>query len=467
MVKKSKKLPPHSWEAHPLAHRGEANKQLIIALITIFAIVVLVVFLFLGKMFVGKAIYIGEVNSLWLGLESDSSVIENNEFTMKVMSNIGTEKTVAVQFDVTFPSGITCDQITIIPSLGWTNLVDDTLNREVDAEGKAHYYFIQSTLDHTLFKTGVFEIADISLELPKGNYEFQINGRVWSMSETPVDKITSTKFLTVNVASASAPTEDICSPTSLEFCINGLDCENNEGIWDKDTNTCSSPVEEPADVETKCSNNFDDDEDNFVDCEDPDCSPDQACIAPPITCQTDADCAEGEFCNDNDECAIPTKSEIGVCDNHLDDDNDGFEDCDDKDCTSDKSCQVLTPTVETVTITLSDVATDLEISTTEKISASSSYRITADIIPSEDLPENHLAIITVNYGSEQTTKFIVSKNALKAGQMESLEFVETIPADKVGGLTINVLVWKNWPSTNEEFQSLLFAKQDYTVVSPN
>ncbi|MBT7928924.1 hypothetical protein HN682_03290, partial [Candidatus Peregrinibacteria bacterium] len=51
-----KKLPPHTWEGHTTASHGEVNKQLIIGIVTIFAVVVLASLLFFTDVFVGQAI---------------------------------------------------------------------------------------------------------------------------------------------------------------------------------------------------------------------------------------------------------------------------------------------------------------------------------------------------------------------------------------------------------------------------
>ena len=53
--KRYKALPPHTWEAHS-TNQGEVNKQLIIAAITVGAIIILAVLLFFSDRFVGKAI---------------------------------------------------------------------------------------------------------------------------------------------------------------------------------------------------------------------------------------------------------------------------------------------------------------------------------------------------------------------------------------------------------------------------
>lgn len=57
VVKKYKKLPPHTWEAHPIANAGEIRKSFVIGIITIGALLLLSLFLFFGQDLVGQAIH--------------------------------------------------------------------------------------------------------------------------------------------------------------------------------------------------------------------------------------------------------------------------------------------------------------------------------------------------------------------------------------------------------------------------
>ena len=52
---KAKTLPPHSWEVHPRAFAGKANRTFVIVLIAVLIIILLGVLLFLGGKAVGKA----------------------------------------------------------------------------------------------------------------------------------------------------------------------------------------------------------------------------------------------------------------------------------------------------------------------------------------------------------------------------------------------------------------------------
>ena len=75
LVNKEKKgtreLPPHRWEAHPRADRGEANRTLIISLIAIISVMAVLLLLFVGSKVVGKAAYVVGGNSVDMKLEGN------------------------------------------------------------------------------------------------------------------------------------------------------------------------------------------------------------------------------------------------------------------------------------------------------------------------------------------------------------------------------------------------------------
>ena len=89
-----------------------------------------------------------------------------------------------------------------------------------------------------------------------------------------------------------------------------------------------------------CTNGEDDDHDDHVDCDDPDCMDDPACIA-------DEDCTDGVD-NDRDglaDCDDPDCAGTSFCDEDcfdgIDNDRDGLTDCEDADCIDGTSCDEL------------------------------------------------------------------------------------------------------------------------------
>ncbi|HLD72889.1 MAG TPA: hypothetical protein VJA23_04850 [Candidatus Nanoarchaeia archaeon] len=120
-LKNKNKLPPHTWEAHPSANQGEANKQLIIAVITISAIIVLGALLLFSDKIAGKAFFVPEAK-FTAGIVDPGKILENTPFSLIIKTNIETKNTVAIDFKLNLPEGLTCDD------LGNDLQVNDLLN---------------------------------------------------------------------------------------------------------------------------------------------------------------------------------------------------------------------------------------------------------------------------------------------------------------------------------------------------
>ena len=90
-----------------------------------------------------------------------------------------------------------------------------------------------------------------------------------------------------------------------------------------------------------CDNKVDDDGDGKNDCDDTDCTNDPACFIPVEICdnQNDDD-GDGKIDCDDPDCTNDPACIIPdeICDNQIDDDRDGKIDCDDPDCTNDPAC---------------------------------------------------------------------------------------------------------------------------------
>jgi hypothetical protein len=101
---------------------------------------------------------------------------------------------------------------------------------------------------------------------------------------------------------------------------------------------CNYPFE-VREVESVCTGGLDEDGDGLTDCQDDDCSDDEACFS--------EDVCDDEQDNDGDgqtDCEDPDCEQAGVCipdedcTNGLDDDLDGQTDCDDTDCLGEAVC---------------------------------------------------------------------------------------------------------------------------------
>jgi hypothetical protein len=97
----------------------------------------------------------------------------------------------------------------------------------------------------------------------------------------------------------------------------------------------------------KCTNGRDDDQDGLIDCADPDCTTNPACVPPAEICTNGidddgdslADCADPD-CNGSNGCELGTEL---TCNDTLDNDADGLVDCADPDCSTSPACGGPTP----------------------------------------------------------------------------------------------------------------------------
>ncbi len=179
----------------------------------------------------------------------------------------------------------------------------------------------------------------------------------------------------------------------IEDCTNGTD-DDTDGNIDCNDADCAADPACTGTSETQCTNSVDDDNDGNIDCDDSDCAADPACqgltCSEVLTCEQncgmDANCLQA--CQDSgcataqplaaaltdcvlQNCANPCGLDpLGVacenctntfcqgeldlcladtcvaggedCANGIDDDNDGFVDCDDFDCNGDPACPTAT-----------------------------------------------------------------------------------------------------------------------------
>jgi hypothetical protein len=89
----------------------------------------------------------------------------------------------------------------------------------------------------------------------------------------------------------------------------------------------------PAQVEL-CSNGVDDDGDELLDCEDPDCENDEACVS----CVNQND--SGSLEEDAGASQQDSGNQTEKCTNGVDDDSDQLVDCEDPDCSELDVCQL-------------------------------------------------------------------------------------------------------------------------------
>jgi hypothetical protein len=121
---------------------------------------------------------------------------------------------------------------------------------------------------------------------------------------------------------------------NMETICDDGDDNDGDGYIDCDDPDCADNM---ACIETNCADSIDDDGDGDTDCADPDCLSDPYCV--------EFDCNDG-FTNDNDDfidcddtdCVDANKCEEYDCSDGIDNDNDGEKDCYDSECFFDHSC---------------------------------------------------------------------------------------------------------------------------------
>jgi hypothetical protein len=142
------------------------------------------------------------------------------------------------------------------------------------------------------------------------------DGKLDGLLDGPLDgpwevRLDGNRDLRTDGSADGKPDSFVCA--AVETCGNGVD-DDCDGLVD-----CKDPgcMSDPACIDRKketCDNGKDDDGNGLVDCKDPACSGDPACATPGVE----------------------------VCNNNLDDDSDGLVDCNDPDCAKDPTC-VVTP----------------------------------------------------------------------------------------------------------------------------
>jgi len=113
-------------------------------------------------------------------------------------------------------------------------------------------------------------------------------------------------------------------------------CGNSTCDGSEDKCNCPGDCGAPPSTETSCTDEIDNDCDGYTDCDDSDCDSDPACQGG--YCGDDT-CDPGEDqCNCPEDCGTPPSTETS-CTDEIDNDCDTYVDCDDSDCDEDPACQ--------------------------------------------------------------------------------------------------------------------------------
>jgi len=357
-VKRKRRIssPPQKHLRIPTLRKlGEVSRPVMITIVTVLALALLAVLLLFSSQFVGKA-YSGIEGTA--GLTKITSANEGSQFVLSVDANIGTEKAVAISFDLqmpnNLPSGTNCDSLVESTNvvLGWTgaNLVDQDFSCVDDSTLR----FTYSTLNFAEAKTGNFQIAHITFNgLPAGDYEFGFSDlKVLAMDQAGTTLISSGEALTVIVQEVQQPQCQVdadCPSAGSAYCSNDQSCgttityacQAGQCVEDQVISSCDAcPTGEACQLETglcaptpvtSCTQNSDCTENEYCSetvCMDKiadggHCTADDACFSnncdldteicqateqlptEPTTCISTSQCNEGRICNINGQCATP------------------------------------------------------------------------------------------------------------------------------------------------------------------
>ncbi len=99
-----KKLPPHTWEAHPHTDRGEVNKPFVIGIIVVVALIALALLLFFTDSFssVGKAFDTGGLEIDEAGVSGFRTYAPSEQAHIPIVVNIGNKESLALGFELQY-----------------------------------------------------------------------------------------------------------------------------------------------------------------------------------------------------------------------------------------------------------------------------------------------------------------------------------------------------------------------------
>jgi hypothetical protein len=130
-------------------------------------------------------------------------------------------------------------------------------------------------------------------------------------------------------------------PDGTVFITGGVAYRINYNLVTSGEDTVVLTVLNASSLTELCNNGIDDDGDNLIDCNDPDCTADPACAPVAEICNNGSDDdGDGAIdCQDTDCTADPACApNAEICNNGTDDDGDGNVDCNDPDCAAASVC---------------------------------------------------------------------------------------------------------------------------------
>lgn len=349
MIKKTRKLPPHSWEPHHLADHAEANKQLIITIVSVAAIVILALAIFLAKESItaGKAIYYETdanipLNTAGIFVKSGSE-FTNEQFFVPIKFNIGNQQSVAIGFELDYDATnleIDCNSVSEIIDnyFGYSTNPNIVAVRDISCgNGKIILdYAALAVCDQCQPPmAGTFQVATLKFTAKNpGTYKLTFSKfEVFKLGTT--DNLISTiqpADLKVEVKEGCGDGKIITNVDTDEACDDGntnngdgcsSTCQIETGWACENKNQVPTSNCVQGQIEADCQNGADDDADGLKDCADLDCSNNPLCQDNDKDGITNLDDNCPNVANPNQ--ANADKDETGdACDTCTDADNDNF-----------------------------------------------------------------------------------------------------------------------------------------------
>ena len=335
-VKKSKKSSKKVNTSKTLFSQGEA-KPLIIAVIAIVAVLALsLLLIFSNKLFVGKA-YGGSLNTI--GYEAET-VDFNTPFSITVGANIDKE-TVAVGFELDLPLGIDCNNVQSL--LGWDSSNGAVLEKAECDNVNHKITFQYATVNSALSHTGTFDIAKIDFngaDAQDGSFTF---------NNVEIDDLeTSTPVTLTTVEPTIQHPQYSCTGTIEHSTLctdDDVDLQQDTAVTlVADSNSCTSTK-----CEVYCDSGYEISDGQCVEIMSPVCG--DGLIEGTETCD-DSNTDGGDGCSSiclvesgytcsGEPSTCQVTPGIEICNDGIDNDNDGNRDCRDTDCIGDAFCMNL------------------------------------------------------------------------------------------------------------------------------
>ena len=398
-MKPTKRLPPHTWEAHPIADKGEIKKPFLIAVITIVAVAALVGLLFVGQQFVGKAIF-ADLSSVQAGqagifLGHERPVLKaGDNLIIPIYAHLSTNKSVAVVFILNYPAeNLTIsDCNSILQRLNQRFIVDSSSlivisSADCETPGKIVVKFGGLCADERCTNALIRQVhlADVNFTVAHlaESYDFSFD------EITPLN-LADSKPIILEILGASIKPANDNDDDGIANRRDNCPDKKNAGQNDADNDTIGDVCDNCLDKKNPLQNDADND--------------------------TIGDACEEVACTVNANCTAPATCVDNIC---------------------------TTPEEEVPEIQIS-LRNAEGILVTGNVTKSAVYYIQAVITPTINLSANHLVIVSVSVGGLTKSIYWTNMPVLTAGTPETVRFTYQLSSTATGNLTVKAFVWNDW-----------------------